>query len=124
MGDVAPGFHVEVANQFSIGSGLDGHQNVAQNVGGVGFHFVFGEGNFYTALHNEVAGVRSVQVAFPAATGMDLGFHGHNFGAELVVSGQCLVNGGAMHSFEHGNAVCFEQCLTLILVDVHVALQT
>ena len=41
VSDVATGFDVEVSNEFSFLSGLDGHQDVAEDVGGVGLHLVF-----------------------------------------------------------------------------------
>ena len=41
VGDVATGFHVEVANELSFFTGLDGHQNVSEDVGGVGLDVVF-----------------------------------------------------------------------------------
>ena len=64
-----------------------------------------------------------VQVAFASSTGVNLRLHGYDFGAQVVVSGQRLVDRGAVNAFQHGHTVLLEKCFSLILVNVHAALQ-
>ena len=72
MGDVATSFDVEVADQFSFRSRLNGYQYIAEDVAGVGFDLVFGEGDFHATFHDEVARVGGVKVSLATTTSVNL----------------------------------------------------
>ncbi len=78
MSNVAARFNVEVAHKFSFFPGLNRNENVSEDVGGVGFDLLFGKGDFYATFHDEVTGIRSVEVPFASTTSMNLRFNSHH----------------------------------------------
>ena len=67
--DGAARFHVQVANELALVPGLDGHQDVSEDVRGIGANLLSGERDFDPAFHDKVTRVGSVQVAFAPAPG-------------------------------------------------------
>ena len=72
MSDVTSRFNVEMVDKFSILTRLLGHEYMPQNIGCIGFNILSGESDFYTAFHQEITGVWTVQVSFSSSTSMDL----------------------------------------------------
>ena len=121
MRDGAARFHVQVANELALVPGLDGHQDVSEDVRGIGANLLSGERDFDPAFHDKVTRVGSVQVAFAPAPGVDLALDRDDLRTQVVVGGQCLVGRGAMNAFQHRYAIALEQGFALVFMDVHGA---
>jgi hypothetical protein len=111
--DVARDGEVDGLHLAAGGAGLDGDEGVAEHLGGDGL----GVGLGFAELHAALVAVGKGALA--AAAGVDLGFdHGGTFG-EGGEGGIELLGGLGGGSLGNGNPVFLEQCLGLILVDIH-----
>ena len=117
----ASGLDVEVANHLALGSGLDGDQHVAKDVGSERAHLFSRERDFHPTFHDKFTRLGGVQVALPTTTSVDLTLHGDHLRTEAVIRSQCLIGRRAVDALKHGYAVALEHGFALVFVDVHGA---
>ena len=119
MSNVASRFNVQMIDEFSLFASLLGHKDVPQNVGSIRFNILSRKSDFYTTFHQEIPGVWTIQVSFPTSTSMDLRFDCNNLRLERIVGLKCICNACTVDAIEYLYAMSFEQCFTLVFVDIH-----